>query len=246
MANFKSRANLTSEYISPIDFTANYSSSNSILTNLPTIASTQVNYIKVFNNTTKTCYTYVNGENECALYFNNSYIYIYRLGLLVEYFDVNDTYEVGVNILKKSYDSNLDVTKTVNQSPDSSKYVLDSLVDTTNVAVGTNYYPSSTGMSMDGFKDLTLTGKIIVSNAVTYSIAIEVSNDEDSVTADWTQIYVYDNKNNNLVNIISQINAGTLLFALDLSNLNYSLFRVKYIAGDSTNTTIIKMRRKAL
>jgi hypothetical protein len=52
-------------------------------------------------------------------------------------------YEVLLNGQAKYYDSTLDIAKTINQSPDRSSYVIDSLLDTTNITDATNYYPSS-------------------------------------------------------------------------------------------------------
>jgi hypothetical protein len=64
-------------------------------------------------------------------------------------FASGDVYEVGINAQKKAYDSTLDVTKTSEQSPLWSRYVENNIVDTTNVAATTNYYPSATGAVLD-------------------------------------------------------------------------------------------------
>lgn len=124
---------------------------------------------------------------------------------------------------------------------------LNSLVDTTNVAAATGYYPSATGMSMDGYKDLSLTGKIIEEDAVTDTIEVQATNDEDTTNADWVTIYGYRSDTNAMVNIITTGgSAGTYTFAIDFDNFNYSYFRVNYVMADSTNTLIIKARRKSL
>ena len=102
-------------------------------------------------------------------------------------------------------------------------------------------------MSMDGYKDLSLTGKIIEEDAVTDTIEVQATNDEDTTNADWVTIYGYRSDTNAMVNIITTGgSAGTYTFAIDFDNFNYSYFRVKYVMADSTNTLIIKARRKSL
>jgi len=160
-------------------------------------------------------------------------------------FVAGDVVSVLLEGAAKTYDRSLDIQKTVNQSPDRASYVIDSLIDTTNVAIGTAYLPSSTGMSMDGFKDLSISGKLIDADG-TVTVTIEATDDEDSTNADWVQVYYYDNKNNTTVNTWTVTN-DTLTFAGSLDNFNYNLFRVKVVQADSaTNTQIIKIRRKAL
>lgn len=102
-------------------------------------------------------------------------------------------------------------------------------------------------MSMDGYKDLSFTGKIIEGDAVTDTIEVQATNDSDVVNADWVTVYGYRADTNAMVNIITTGGAaGTYTFAIDFDNFNYSYFRVKYVMADSTNTLIIKARRKSL
>ena len=243
-------SSVSAQYISPADFTATYTSASTItLTGVqPTIATgTQVVYIKVRNSSTNITTTYVAGANGYGFGHSAGVITAYLNGVATSIFTANDMYEVGINAQQKSYDATLDVDKTINQSPDRSSYVMDSLVDTTNVAAGTAYYPSSLGMSMDGFKDMSITGKIIEGDAVTDTISVEATNDEDQTNADWVAIYGYNGNTNAMTNLITTGgSAGTYTFALDYDNLNYAYYRVKLVTADSTNTVIIKMRRKSL
>ncbi len=122
-------------------------------------------------------------------------------------------------------------------------YALDtSLVDTTNIAANTYYYPSSSGMAMVGYKDFSLTGKMIDA-AATSTLTVEGTNDEVLAGADWIQVWGYDTKNNTLVNSVAVV-SGTTTFAWDFDNLNYKYVRVKLVTGDGTNTIIVKARQK--
>lgn len=188
---------------------------------------------------------YENGVDGISIGSSANIITILKYGVaLAAFLNTDTSYKVAIAFQQKAYDPTVDVTKTIDQSPDRSSYVQDSILDATNITAATNYYPSSTGMSMDGFKDMSITGKFIDADG-TMTMTVEASNDEDSATADWVQIYGFDTKNNAIVNSWTITN-GTLTFAIDFDNLNYSLFRIVMINNGSTNTGIIKMRRKSL
>ena len=142
---------------------------------------------------------------------------------------------------EKMSDKANDAQKNIEQAPLWARYQIDEIYDGTNLAAGTNYYPSSTGASMDGYKNLSFTGKLIDADNTT-TITIEATNDEDAGSADWVQVYARDIKNNTTVNSIAAASTTTT-FAIDLIDFNYSLFRVKVVTGDSTNTVIVKQRR---
>lgn len=190
---------------------------------------------------------YENGVDGISMYASANILYILKDGVALSAFSSGDTFKVAVAASPQAIDQSLDIMKVINQSPDRGSYVQDSLVDTTNVAAGTGYYPSTTGMSMDGFKDLSITGKLIEGDAVTDTLEIQATNDEDTTNADWVSIYGFRSDTNVTSNIITTGGvAGTYLFAWDFDNFNYSYFRVKYVMADSTNTLIIKARRKSL
>jgi len=119
----------------------------------------------------------------------------------------------------------------------------DDLVDTTNVAAATHYYPDSDGFTMDGYSDLSFSGKLIDGDG-TLTLTIEATNDEDTSGGDWIQVYGYDDKNNAVANSWAVTN-GTLTFANSFNAANYRYFRVKLVASGATNTVIVKARRKA-
>lgn len=112
-------------------------------------------------------------------------------------------------------------------------------LDSTNVS-GTNYYPSSTGISLDGQRSFSFTGKIIEADALDNIVSVEVTNDEDQTNADWVQIYFFDNFSNTWVNNYTA-NAATVLMAASLDSLNFRFLRVKF-QGQASNTIIIKGR----
>lgn len=190
---------------------------------------------------------YSNGEN-CSISSAANVIYIYdTAGVALSAFAATDLfYKVAISQQDKAYDPSTGTYKVIDQSPDRANYVQDSLLDTTNVAAATGYYPSATGMSMDGFKDLSISGYIIQGDAVTDTIEVQVTNDEDPTdTTAWITTYAYSPKTDTNINIVTTGGvAGTYQFLLDFDNLNYTYFRIKLVTGDSTNTINIKSRRK--
>lgn len=121
----------------------------------------------------------------------------------------------------------------------------ESLLDTTNVAAATNYYPSSTGMAIFGFKDFSLSGKFIDADG-TMTLDLEVTNDEDTASADWISAGLSSIDQKTGVQTIAAaltVTNGTLTFGLKWADLNFKYLRVKMINDGATNTAIIKCRR---
>ena len=244
-------SSVSAEFISPTDFTATYTSASTItITGMPfTITnSSQIVYVKVYNTSTKIATTYVAGSGDISFGYSAGVITIYQDGVAITALTTYDTYEVGINGQEKAYDPTVDVTKTIDQSPLSAKYVADSLVDTTNSS-GTVYYPSSTGMSMDGYRSASFSGKFIDADNTT-TMTIEATNDEDTTSGDWQDVTICFN--NDKAGVATSIGASivatsaTTNFAISREDFNYSYFRVKVVYGDATNTSIIKLRRKAM
>lgn len=239
------------DYKSPTDFTATYTSASTItLTGLPYTLSTgaQIVYIKVRNSSTNITTIYTHGASGYAFAYSSGVVTAYKDGVASSIFTSNDMYEVGVNGPLKSYDGTLDITKTINQSPDRSSYVQDSLLDITNIAAATNFYPSSTGFSMDGYRGLSLSGKFIDADG-TMTMTIEAMNDEDRTNGDWIDVTktFFDDKAGTLIATANvTVTNGTATFALSKEDFNYSNVRIKMVNDGATNTGIIKMRRKSL
>ena len=246
-------SSVSAKYISPSDFTATYTSDSTItisglVAGLNIINSSQIVYVKVYNTSTKIATTYVAGSGDISFGYSAGVITIYQDGVAITALTTYDTYEVGINGQEKAYDPTVDVTKTIDQSPLSAKYVADSLVDTTNSS-GTVYYPSSTGMSMDGYRSASFSGKFIDADNTT-TMTIEATNDEDTTSGDWQDVTICFN--NDKAGVATSIGASivatsaTTNFAISREDFNYSYFRVKVVYGDATNTSIIKLRRKAM
>jgi len=116
--------------------------------------------------------------------------------------------------------------------------------DTTNVTAATHYYPSSTGGTMDYYKDHAISGKLIDADG-TLTLTLEVSNDEDEASADWNTVQMFDDNGGALVSSVTVTN-GTKLFSLSMNNMNYRRFRYVLVASGATNTIVLKARAMAL
>ena len=239
-------SSVMAEYTSPSDFTATYTSTSTItLTGVPvSIADkSQIVYVKQ-TLTGNTAVTFVAGANGVAFGYSGGVITIYQYGSAISTLAATDVYEVGVNAQRKAFDATTETLKTSEQAPLWTRYVADSLLDTTNIAAATNYYPSSTGASMEGYKNMSLTGKFIDADG-TMTLTVEGTNDEDTTNADWIQVYGFDTKNNTTATSWTVTN-GTLTFAIDFESFDFTYFRVVMVNSGATNTGIIKLNRKAI
>jgi hypothetical protein len=151
------------------------------------------------------------------------------------------------------YDSGSNANRTYEVSPLNLQVLEESLVDTTNVAVGTPNYPSDDGLVMMGYKDFSITGKFICGADNTLTLTVWGTNDEDATPAnrDWIQLYAYRTDANAIINSIACGAGATVTFAWDFDNLNYRYVRVRVAVtnagpGALSNTVILKIRRKAL
>lgn len=124
----------------------------------------------------------------------------------------------------------------------SDNIALYNFADTTNVASGTTYYPSSTGMSLAAIKKLSLTGNILAGANNTVKIQIQATNDED-LTAGWKPIYFKEDVSGAEIKEVVAALAGTD-FAIAGRKLDgYANYRIALICtntGVASNTVIIK------
>lgn len=226
------------------DFTATYSdSTNLILTGLP-FTPTVTNFVEVskFDSTgLKT--TYKIEDNAFA--FNSGTGALTVAG--ANFAGTDQGHDVIMWGVPKSFTLVTDSTRVEEVSPINFSVVEESLVDTTNVAAATNYYPSSDGMVMLGYRALSLTGKFIDADG-TMTLGMEVSNDEDATPTnrDWiaSSLSAIDMKTG--VQVLSSamtVTSGTLTFGLKYDNLNFKYVRVVMTNNGATNTAIIKSRR---
>lgn len=122
-----------------------------------------------------------------------------------------------------------------------------SLVDTTDIAAATHYYPGATGKAMLPYKDLSLTGKLIDADG-TLTLTVEAMDDEDTTGGDWIDITKsgYKPDDNTTGNASITITNGTEKYAICFDEFNFDYYRIKIVASGATNTVICKERRKAL
>ena len=119
------------------------------------------------------------------------------------------------------------------------KYELDTVFIGTNKS-GTAYFPDTLGLSMDGFRDLVISGYITEGNAVNDSIHVQVTNDEG---INWVTLYGYSPYTNTTIAQLKQTGAGTLTISWQFPALNYKYFRVVGGFGDATNIVRIRARK---
>lgn len=237
-------SSVSAEYISPSDFAATYRNSSSLtLSGVPITIndSSQIAYIKQVkaDNTSR---TYVNGANDITLAYNEGFITIYEKGTAATSLVAGDVYEVGINGNTKSYDLSTDTTKVSDITPESSKYVPDAIVNTTNLAATTHYFPSSTGMEMGPYNNLSIGGELIDADG-DITLSVEVANNADASTAVWHQVYGYDLVNNTTVNQ-QAVASGTTPYFMNFEGLNVTHVRFKVICSGATNTVKVFSRRK--
>lgn len=113
------------------------------------------------------------------------------------------------------------------------------LVDVTNIAAATNYYPNSNGFTMTGINDLSILYSI--SGGVTLTIEASQDDIEDDPTI-WVDITQagYDTGTNQ---------TGALSFVdltgiVDFDDINVIRIRLKSVTSDGSNAVIYKARRK--
>lgn len=236
---------LPSNYVSIIDGTVAYTSNITVTcSGFPfTVddANCFIEYIQIKPTGGVWGAPFMNGRDGISLSATTNVITIVGAGTP---FALSDTYRLGIRYQEKAYSQADDSIRTAEINPLSLQVVEESLVDTTAVAASQQWYPSSTGMAILGYKNLSLTGKYIEDTAgITSTITCWASNDEDTAAGDWIQIYGYDSKNNVYVNQMQQVGIGTLTFSWDFDNINYRYVRIGVLPGDASNTVIIKCRR---
>jgi hypothetical protein len=130
--------------------------------------------------------------------------------------------------------------------------VSESLVDTTNLTVGTYYYPSEGGWDMaagnqGNYRDVSLTGKLISGEGITCSLGLYGTNDEDATAAsrDWVLIQGWDSPLGTSVQGAVSLNSTTT-FGLVYENINFKYVRAVVTASGTVGTVIVKARRKTV
>lgn len=131
------------------------------------------------------------------------------------------------------YDYINKVIKSVEQAPTWARFIdSEALVDTTNLAINTYYYPSSDGLPVDGYNSFCLDGN---ANAnITYTI-------EGTINGTWKDITkACYNLLTDSTGAASFVNAD---FLLDLTKLNVSKIRLKAVVANATNVAKVFYRK---
>lgn len=149
--------------------------------------------------------------------------------------------ELGnVKATLRSYDSATSANKVFLIRDVSDQYVSETLIDTTNVGANTNYYPSASGVSMDGYSQISIQG--MTSGGVTTTI--EATND-DAASPDWVDVTAA------FTNIIvnppaigaTYVDVNFALVPSLMQSGNFKAFRIKSVTSDNTNVVQYNIRR---
>lgn len=128
----------------------------------------------------------------------------------------------------KAYDAVATADRVSPTVDPSDRYEEAELVDTTNVAAATNYYPSSAGLTMGGYDSIAIQG--VISGGVTATIEATL---DDASSPDWADITKAG------LDLISgaALNASFVdtNFVLDFSGLRVKAIRVKSVTSDASN-----------
>ena len=230
---------LIANYSSPEDGAVVYASSATLTASgfAFTVDSANCNVMSVHvTNLAGTVTKYVNGHNGVSL---SAAANIITIAGVTPFLATDTKYRVAIHYQEKAYDSTLDVNKTVVLNQDSDKYTDPiALVDTVNVAATTTYYPSTSGISIDGYKHLCIQG--VTSGGVTSTI--EVTNDP-AVSPDWLDI------TKSFYELVTNTTGNTsfidVSFLLDSTYSNFKSFRIKSITSDATNAVQYSYRLQA-
>lgn len=220
----------------PQDFTAAYASATTLtLTSIPFVP-TNAQFVSVkVQPASGVAVTYTPDSN--AFSYNASTGVLTVAGAA---FVNTDTYVVTLLGPKKApFDSATASDKASLIRDVSDQYVAETLIDSTNVAAATNYYPSASGVSMDGFSSISIQG--MTSGGVTTTI--EATND-DAASPDWVDI------TKSFIDMITAVAGGASFvdvnFLLSLANkdvLNVKAIRIKSVTSDATNAVQYNIRR---
>jgi hypothetical protein len=154
-------------------------------------------------------------------------------------FGTGDIVSLTLTGADKIRDAATDSQKTSLIRDVSDQYGNETLIDTTNVAAGTNYYPSSSGLQMDNYSSITIQGK--TSGGVTTTI--EATND-DAASPDWFDITKsFTDLVTNTSSNASYVDVNFLLAPTGRDVLSVKAIRIKSVTSTSTNVVKYNIRR---
>lgn len=191
----------------------------------------------------------VNGMNGVSITASSDTISVSGFG--TPFLNTDTQYYVSIRAPKVGVDYTSDSNKITMLNPSYSQYI-DSivLINSTNVATGTNYYPSSDGLIIDGFKDVSIQANTAGTGASVVTTTFEVSDETDSPTRwlDCTKAgYVSGGSLAGTVGNVSFIAASSAGsdFKIDFDGMNAKRMRVKSVtSGAATNTVYYTAKLK--
>jgi len=109
-----------------------------------------------------------------------------------------------------------------------------------NLSVATHYLPSATGISLAGYRDVSLSGVMATAGTVS-TLTIEVRN---SSTGTWVDVTPagYELVSNSVG--LASITDATGNFCLNFDNLNVAYVRVALVIDNATNTNELDFRAR--
>ena len=118
--------------------------------------------------------------------------------------------------------------------------ILKTIAAVDNIAIGTHYYPSSTGEEIQNYADL---GLIIYLEDGDGSLVLTVEGSNGLTWIDITKVG-YRTDDNTVSNASIGVLNGVTTAGLDFDNFNYRYYRVKVVATGNTNSVIVESRVK--
>jgi hypothetical protein len=235
-----------SDYESPIDGSVAYTTGTTLTcSGFPfTIADTscRVLGLRVTNAAGKRKYYFDDQGSQIKLSATANVITISGDGLLksTPFAGTDTEYIIWIKAQKKGYDLGTNLYRIKEQSPLNLGVASDPIINTTNVAAGTNYYPSSEGLDMLGYKGIAFHGSL-----VDCLLTVEVTSDLTPVTPDWDDITqsLWDRMTNSIGNVGFGGAGVTQRFYIDEAQLNCNYLRLKIVTYDATNTEKVHARR---
>lgn len=135
-----------------------------------------------------------------------------------------------------AYDESLGALVVAPASDMADRWVpAEELVDTTNIAAATYYYPSSDGLEMEEYDHLSI--QMVMSGGVT--VTIEAWNDDAGDVIDITKSAL--SMLNGVTGAASYVDQSDIL---DLEGLNVEKVRIKVVTSDATNGVQLHIRRR--
>ena len=125
--------------------------------------------------------------------------------------------------LKTSIANSTPLNVTIGNSPVSQFKDSTLLLESTDLSAATYY---STPITLDGYRSITLQGKLLGGVTITVEAKLLSSDDWFDITKSGYEL---------ITNTINNSTFTDVNFLLDFSNINVKFIRIKYVMSDATN-----------